>query len=104
MPVRASGWLQVMRQACPETAGAVGAAYVDVESGLKLQDAKLADTDVCIFARCKNEGVSSGMRPLGPPLWHRSPWPLAQISQVVKPHSGGSLRRGHNRGREIEGN
>ena len=57
VPVGASGRLQVMRQSCSETTGAVGAADVDVESGLKLQGAKLADTDGRSLGRCENEGI-----------------------------------------------
>jgi hypothetical protein len=45
MPVWATHLLQVMCQACSETTGTVGAADLDVESGLKLQDAEPADTD-----------------------------------------------------------
>jgi hypothetical protein len=59
MPVRARGRLQVMRQTCSETTGTVGAADVDVESGLEAQAAKPADTNGGIYGRCENEGVSS---------------------------------------------
>jgi len=45
VPVRMSGRLKVMCQACSETAGAVGAADVHVESGLKLEAAELTNAD-----------------------------------------------------------
>ena len=45
VPVWATSRFHVMCEACPETAGTVGAADVHVESWLKLQAAELADMD-----------------------------------------------------------
>ncbi len=44
VPVGVAARLQMMRKPGAEAPGAVGAADVDVESGLKLQAAKLADS------------------------------------------------------------
>jgi hypothetical protein len=48
-----------MREPGTEATGTVGAADVHVESGLKMQAAKLADADERSAARCENEGVGS---------------------------------------------
>lgn len=53
--------MKVMGEPCPETAGTVGAADIDVESGLKLQAAEPADPDGGSFGGCENEGVGSGL-------------------------------------------
>jgi hypothetical protein len=62
VPMGAAGWLQMVPEPGTETSRAMGAADVHVESGLKLQAAKLADTDGRSFGGCENEGVGSGLR------------------------------------------
>lgn len=61
MPVRPGGHLEVMCQPCSETAGAEGASDVDVESGLKPQDAAPANCNRRSFRRRQNKGVGSGL-------------------------------------------
>ena len=61
VPMKPTGWLQVMCETCSKPTGAVGAPDVHVETRLKLESIEPPDPDTRSFSRCKNEGVSSRM-------------------------------------------
>jgi len=61
VPVGPAAWHQMMREPGAETARAVGAADVDVESWLEAQTAKPPDVDGRSGGRCEHEGVGSGL-------------------------------------------